>query len=349
MKSSYFHYTLQELTTLFYEHGLHVLDAKDVFSHLYPYGTLDLKELNDISEEKKDVLTEVFELGLPEIFVKKIASDGTLKLLLKLQDGFLIETVLMKYRFGNVVCVTSQVGCSVGCSFCASGLLKKQRNLKAHEIVSQVVMMNQFLRQEGEQLATHVVFMGTGEPFDNYDQVMQSIRVLNDPKGLALGLRHITVSTSGFPSKIKAFARETHGTNLAVSLHAPTDAIRTSLMKINQAFPLTQLMEAIVDYQAVSKKRITFEYILIAGINDQLEHADLLADLIRDLDCYVNLIPYNEVMENNYKRPDEQAIQAFMNRLMQQKILCTVRKEFGHDIDAACGQLRAKYAQLENR
>jgi 23S rRNA (adenine2503-C2)-methyltransferase len=349
MKKSCFQYTLDELTSLFYEYGLHILDAKDVYKQLYPYGKVNLSLLSSINEEKKEILSEFFTGTLPEVFVKKIASDGTLKLLLKLEDGFLIETVLMKYRFGNVVCVTSQVGCSVGCSFCASGLLKKQRNLKAAEIVGQVVQMNQFLLQEGDQLATHVVFMGTGEPFDNYQEVMQAIRVMNQPKGLALGLRHITVSTSGFPSKIKAFAKESHGTNLAVSLHAPTDAIRTSLMKINQAFPLKDLMEAIDEYQAVSKKRITFEYILIAGINDQIEHADALTELIQHLDCYVNLIPYNEVMENDYKRPTEEATAQFMDRLMKRGVLCTVRKEFGHDIDAACGQLRAKYAQIENR
>jgi 23S rRNA (adenine2503-C2)-methyltransferase len=349
MKKSYFQYTLDELTSLFYEYGLHILDAKDVYKQLYPYGKVNLSLLSSMQVEKKEILSEFFDGALPEVFVKKIASDGTLKLLLKLEDGFLIETVLMKYRFGNVVCVTSQVGCSVGCSFCASGLLKKQRNLKAAEIVGQVVQMNQFLLQEGDQLATHVVFMGTGEPFDNYQEVMQAIRVMNQPKGLALGLRHITVSTSGFPAKIKAFAKESHGTNLAVSLHAPTDAIRTSLMKINQAFPLQDLMEAINEYQAVSKKRITFEYILIAGINDQIEHADALTELIQHLDCYVNLIPYNEVMENDYKRPTEEATAQFMDRLMKRGVLCTVRKEFGHDIDAACGQLRAKYAQIENR
>jgi 23S rRNA (adenine2503-C2)-methyltransferase len=349
MKISYFQHTLESLTSLFYEYGLHVLDAKDIFKQIYPYGQLDLNQINTLNQEKKEILLEFFDARLPEVFVKKIASDGTLKLLLKLEDGFLIETVLMKYRFGNVVCVTSQVGCSVGCSFCASGLLKKQRNLKSFEIVAQVLKMNQFLLQEGDQLATHVVFMGTGEPFDNYQEVMQSIRVMNDPKGLALGLRHITVSTSGFPAKIKAFARESHGTNLAVSLHAPTDAIRSSLMKINQAFPLVALMEAIDEYQAVSKKRITIEYILIAGINDQIEHAEALTTLIQHLDCYVNLIPYNEVMENDYKRPSEEAIATFMNALMKRGVLCTVRKEFGHDIDAACGQLRAKYAQIEQR
>jgi 23S rRNA (adenine2503-C2)-methyltransferase len=349
MTSSFYDYSLADLTALFYKHGLHHLDAKHVYKSLYPYGNISSLESEVISLNKQADVFSLVDFSLPKIHVKKIAHDGTIKLLLNLHDGFLIETVLMRYTFGNVVCVTSQVGCNVGCSFCASGLLKRQRNLTAGEIVSQVVVMNQILKESTDAITTHIVFMGTGEPFDNYDQVMKAVKILNEPKGLAIGQKHITISTSGFPKKIKMFAHELIQPNLAVSLHAPTDEIRTSLMKINQAFPLNQLMESIDHYQLITGKRITFEYILIAGINDQIEHADMLASLIRHLDCYVNLIPYNEVMENEYRRPKPEAIKTFMNQLMQHRILCTVRKEFGHDIDAACGQLRAKYAQLEAR
>jgi 23S rRNA (adenine2503-C2)-methyltransferase len=321
-----------------------------IYEWLYEKKAKSFDEMTNLSLALRTLLKQHYHFELPAIHVRRDSLDGTVKLLLKLADGFLIEAVLMRYNYGNVICVTTQVGCNIGCSFCASGLLKRQRNLTAGEMIAQIVVMNQLLDQEGkQQRVSHIVCMGTGEPFDNYDHVMNFIRIANHQKALAIGARHITVSTSGFPEKIIQYGREPLQINLAISLHAPTNEIRTKLMRINQAFPLEKLMAAIKDYQQHAGRRITFEYILIEGINDQLEHADLLADLIKDVFCYVNLIPYNAVMENEYRRPHPQAVNAFMSRLIQKGINATVRKEFGHDIEAACGQLRAKHKHEEAR
>ncbi len=321
-----------------------------IYDWIYEKKVRSFQEMSNLSLALREKLQTHFHFNLPAIHVRRDSLDKTVKLLLKLEDGFLIEAVLMRYNYGNVICVTTQVGCNVGCSFCASGLLKRQRNLTAGEMISQIIVMNDILDSEGKkERVSHIVCMGTGEPFDNYDHVMNFIRIANHNKALAIGARHITVSTSGFPDKIIAYGREPLQINLAVSLHAPTNEIRTKLMRINQAFPLEKLMLAIKDYQAHAGRRITFEYILIEGINDQLEHADLLAELIQDVFCYVNLIPYNAVMENEYRRPHPQAVNAFMSRLIQRGINATVRKEFGHDIEAACGQLRAKHKHEEAR
>lgn len=317
--------------------------AKQLYSWVFEKGVYAFDGMTDLSLDLRKKLEGHYSLALPAVHTRRDSKDGTIKLLLKLDGGHLIETVLMRYNYGNVICITSQVGCNIGCSFCASGLLKRQRNVTAAEMVSQVVVMNQLLKDEGQgQRVSHIVVMGTGEPFDNYDHVMNFIRVANHPKALNIGARHITVSTSGFPEKIKQYGHEDIQINLAVSLHAPNDSIRTRLMKINQAFPLKVLFEAIDDYQKNAGRRITFEYILIEGINDQLEHADELANLIQDVFCYVNLIPYNAVMENEYRRPSEEAVHAFLDRLTKRGVTATIRKEFGHDIEAACGQLRAK-------
>ena len=324
--------------------------ASVIYDWIYEKKIRSFQAMTNISLTLREQLEKNFHFQLPSIHVRRDSIDKTVKLLLKLEDGFLIEAVLMRYNYGNVICVTTQVGCNIGCSFCASGLLKRQRNLTAGEMISQIVVMNDLLDAEGKkQRVSHIVAMGTGEPFDNYEPVMNFIRIANHNKALSIGARHITVSTSGFPEKIKEYGREPLQINLAVSLHAPTNEIRTRLMKINQAFPLEKLMPAIKDYQANSGRRITFEYILIEGINDQLEQADQLAELVKDIFCYINLIPYNAVMENEYRRPHPQAVNAFMTRLIELGVNATVRKEFGHDIEAACGQLRAKHKNEETR
>jgi 23S rRNA (adenine2503-C2)-methyltransferase len=321
-----------------------------IFDWIYEKKVRTFQAMTNLSLTLREQLTQHFHFNLPSIHVRRDSLDRTVKLLLKLEDGYLIEAVLMRYNYGNVICVTTQVGCNIGCSFCASGLLKRQRNLTAGEMISQIVVMNDLLDAEGnKERVSHIVAMGTGEPFDNYDHVMNFIRIANFSKALNIGARHITVSTSGFPEKIKQYGHEPLQINLAVSLHAPTNEIRTRLMKINQAFPLEKLMPAIKDYQSNSGRRITFEYILIEGINDQMEHAAQLAELVKDIFCYVNLIPYNAVMENEYRRPHPQAVNAFMNRLIELGVNATVRKEFGHDIEAACGQLRAKHKHEEAR
>ena len=347
---SIFGQTLSQLESTLESWNQKTFYASVIYDWIYEKKIRSFQAMTNISLSLREQLEKHFHFHLPAIHVRRDSLDKTVKLLLKLEDGFLIEAVLMRYNYGNVICVTTQVGCNIGCSFCASGLLKRQRNLTAGEMISQIIVMNDLLDGEGKkERVSHIVAMGTGEPFDNYEHVMNFIRIANHNKALSIGARHITVSTSGFPEKIKEYGREPLQINLAVSLHAPTNEIRTRLMKINQAFPLEKLMPAIKDYQANSGRRITFEYILIEGINDQLEQADQLAELVKDIFCYINLIPYNAVMENEYRRPHPQAVNAFMARLIELGVNATVRKEFGHDIEAACGQLRAKHKHEETR
>jgi 23S rRNA (adenine2503-C2)-methyltransferase len=266
--------------------------------------------------------------------------------LFKLQDGNLIETVLMRFNYGLSVCVTTQVGCNIGCTFCASGLLKKNRDLTSGEIVEQIMNVQHHLDEAGkDERVSHIVVMGIGEPFDNYDNMMDFFRVVNAQKGLSIGARHITVSTSGLANKIYDFADENIQINLAVSLHAPNNELRTRIMKINKAYPLEKLMPAIDYYLEKTNRRITFEYILLKDVNDHKEEAIQLAKLLKNKRhlSYVNLIPYNPVDEHNqYQRSTKESILKFYETLMNHGINCGVRVEQGTDIDAACGQLRSK-------
>jgi len=304
--------------------------------------------MSDIAKPFRDILKERYTFSLPAIHVRQDSADGTVKLLLRLSDGPLIETVLMRYNYGQVVCVTSQVGCNMGCSFCASGLLRRQRNLTTAELLGQIIVVNNLLIDEGQgQRVTHIVVMGTGEPFDNYDNVMSFVKISNHPKAFAIGARHITVSTCGLPDRIRQYAHEGLQINLAISLHAPTQELRSKLMKINNAYPLEEVISATREYVKVAGRRVTFEYIMIEGMNDSLEHADQLAHLIKGILAYVNLIPYNEVMENGYRRSPDSQVKAFLDRLTRKGVTATIRKEFGSDIDAACGQLRAKHHEKE--
>ena len=249
----------------------------------------------------------------------------------------------MHYVYGYSVCVSSQVGCNMSCAFCASGLLKKKRNLTPDEMLGQVLSFDEILRKDGNHV-THCVVMGTGEPFDNYDNVLSFIRILNSPFALDIGARHITVSTCGVVPSILRFGKEGLQVNLAISLHAPTNELRDKLMPINKAYPLEKLIPAIIQYGNDSNgRRVTFEYILIKGVNDSIEDAKKLERLIRPAFGYVNLIPYNPVVENGYERADDESVTLFHNYLLSKKVKSTIRKEFGSDIDAACGQLRAKY------
>ena len=317
--------------------------AVQLYTWLYQKEARTFDEMSDVALKFREVLKEKYELNLPKIVVKQEAMDGTIKLLLEMNDGAKVESVLMRYDYGNVLCVTSQVGCNMGCAFCASGLLKKQRDLTTGEMVQEVMTMNSLL-EENDKIS-HIVVMGTGEPFDNYDNLMGFIRILNCNRGLNIGARHITVSTSGLCHRIEQYGKEGLQVNLAVSLHAPNNELRSKIMKINNAFPLERLIEALKQYQIDSNnRRLTFEYILLAGVNDNIKEADELVHLIKDnnLFAYVNLIPYNEVKEMPFKRSNRDRVHRFMSYLKQHGINVTVRKEFGTDIDAACGQLRAK-------
>lgn len=345
---SLYNFTLDKLEKHLMERGEKKYRATQLFKWIYEKRVSNFDDMSDVSKKFRDVLNSEYELKKPTIFVKQLSKDGTIKLLLELEDGNKVETVLMRYNYGNVACVTSQVGCNMGCSFCASGLLKKKRNLEVKELVGQILVLDDLLKEEGNgERVTHIVVMGTGEPFDNYDNVLDFIKILNHPYGFAIGARHITVSTCGIVPKIYDYAHEGLQINLAISLHAPNNEIRNKIMRINHIYPIEELMEAVRYYEKTVNRRVTFEYILLKGINDSKECALELAKLIKGTLAYVNLIPYNPVNEMKYARSDDKSVHAFMDTLMKKGVTATVRKEFGTDIDAACGQLRAKNEQKE--
>ena len=341
--NSIYSYSLEELTKIMLAMGQSAYRSKQIFSWLYKKRVKSFDEMNDISLSFREELKKNFDFFLPTIDVMEKSKDGTIKCLFKLRDGERVEGVLMHYVYGYSVCVSSQVGCNMSCAFCASGLLKKKRNLTPDEMLGQVLAFDEILRKDGNHV-THCVVMGTGEPFDNYDNVLYFIRILNSPFALDIGARHITVSTCGVVPSILRFGKEGLQVNLAISLHAPTNELRDKLMPINKAYPLEKLIPAIIQYGNDSNgRRVTFEYILIKGVNDSIEDAKKLERLIRPTFGYVNLIPYNPVVENGYERADDESVTLFHNYLLSKKVKSTIRKEFGSDIDAACGQLRAKY------
>lgn len=341
--NSIYSYSLEELTKIMLAMGQSAYRSKQIFSWLYKKRVKSFDEMNDISLSFREELKKNFDFFLPTIDVMEKSKDGTIKCLFKLRDGERVEGVLMHYIYGYSVCVSSQVGCNMSCAFCASGLLKKKRNLTPDEMLGQVLAFDEILRKDGNHV-THCVVMGTGEPFDNYDNVLSFIRILNSPFALDIGARHITVSTCGVVPSILRFGKEGLQVNLAISLHAPTNELRDKLMPINKAYPLEKLIPAIIQYGNDSNgRRVTFEYILIKGVNDSIEDAKKLERLIRPTFSYVNLIPYNPVVENGYERADDESVTLFHNYLLSKKVKSTIRKEFGSDIDAACGQLRAKY------
>ena len=334
---------MKKLQNLMVEKGQKPFRAVQLYTWMYEKRATSFDEMTDISLSFREVLNSEFCLEIPKIHTKQVSSDGTIKLLLELADGYKVETVLMRYNYGNAVCVSSQVGCNMGCSFCSSGILGKQRSLEPHEMVGQVLVINNLLKEEGKgERVSHIVVMGTGEPFDNYDNVMDFIRIVNNQKGLAIGARHITVSTCGLPERIIQYSKEGLQTNLAISLHAPNNELRNRLMKINKVYPLEQVMAAIREYETNAGRRVTYEYLLLEDINDTKECALELIELIKGTFGYVNLIPYNETNKNNYKRSSGNRVHAFLDILMKHGVKATIRKEFGSDIDAACGQLKAK-------
>ena len=341
---------MNKLIKLMEEEGQKPYRATQLYSWIYEKKAESFDEMSDISKSFREVLKEKYCLDLPTVYTKQVSKDGTIKLLVELKDGYKVECVLMRYSYGCAVCVSSQVGCNMGCSFCSSGILGKQRNLAPEEMMGQILLINKLLKEENKgQHVTHVVVMGTGEPFDNYDNVLDFIRILNHPKGLAIGARHITISTCGIVENIYRYADEHLQTNLAISLHAPNDELRSRLMKINRAYPLDKVMEAVRYYEKETKRRVTYEYLLLEGINDTKEHAQQLIRLIKGTMGYVNLIPYNETNKfPEFHRSSGNRVHAFLDYLMKGGVTATIRKEFGSDIDAACGQLKAKVEE-ENR
>lgn len=322
-------------------HGWKKFRGQQIFQWLYRKRVCAIDDMSDISKETREVLKREYTLTTLALRDKQVSKDGTTKYLFALEDGALIETVLMQFDYGKSVCVTSQVGCNMSCAFCASGLTKKKRDLTSGEMCAQVLYIQRDLDLVDERVS-HIVVMGTGEPFDNYANVMNFAATLNHDRGLGIGARHITISTCGIVPKIYAFAKEHTQYNLAISLHAPNNALRDTLMPVNKAYPLEALMEAIRYYAQENNRRLTFEYILLKGVNDQMEHVHQLAKLLKGIHAYINLIPYNAVDEHGYQGVSHAQAMVFYDALMKQGVRCTIRKEHGADIDAACGQLRIK-------
>ena len=340
MKSLY-DFNYEQIQEYALEQGWKKFRGHQIFQWLYRKHVTNIDEMSDLSKETRDILKENFIVNPCKMVTKQVSSDGTTKYLFELEDGSYIESVLMIFNYGKSICVSSQVGCNMGCDFCASGLLKKRRDLTSGEMVAQVMSVQKDLDATGDRVS-HVVIMGTGEPFDNYENVMNFCSTINHDRGLAISARHITISTCGIVPKIKSFANEQTQYNLAISLHAPNNELRDKLMPINKAYPLEELMRAIDYYCTLNNRRLTFEYILLKGVNDQDEHVNQLAKLLKGYNAYINLIPYNEVDEHGYRSVDFDSALKFYDKLMKKGIRCTIRKEHGGDIDAACGQLRAK-------
>ncbi|WP_114572256.1 23S rRNA (adenine(2503)-C(2))-methyltransferase RlmN [Exiguobacterium flavidum] len=350
-KPSIYGLTIEQMQAWLTERGHKPFRAKQVWDWLYRKRVTTFAEMTNVNKDCLALLDEHFAIETMSEYVKQESADGTIKFLFKLYDGNFIETVLMRHKYGLSVCVTTQVGCNIGCSFCASGLIKKSRDLSAGEIVEQIMNVQHHLDAVGkEERVSHVVVMGIGEPFDNFDNLVDFLDVIKDHNGLAIGARHITVSTSGLADKIYKFADLKSQVNLAISLHAPNNELRTQIMKINRAIPLEKLMPAIDYYVEKTNRKITIEYILLRGVNDQKQHAVELAKLFEDKRhlTYVNLIPYNPVDEHGqYQRSTSEDISTFYDTLKKNGLNCGVRLEHGTDIDAACGQLRSKQIKKE--
>ena len=321
--------------------------AKQIYSWLYKKRIDSFDEMTDIKKENIERLKSDFYIENMQLADIHIAKDKTTKFLFKLKDGNLIETVLMVFDYGYSACISTQVGCNMGCRFCASGLLKKVRDLSSGEIIGQVMYLQKYLDKEGKRLANLVV-MGTGEPFDNYDALMKALKIINDPAGLEIGARHISISTCGIAPMIRRFAKEEVQYNLAISLHASNDSLRDSLMPVNRAYPIEDLFAALDEYSSTNNRRITLEYLLLDGINNSKQNADELKKLVHGRNAYINLIPYNTVEEKDFRSCSERKALEFYDMLKKRDISVTLRQKKGDDINAACGQLRAKAMKEKN-
>ena len=339
--NSIYNLSLEDLQTYLINKNIKPYKAKQIFKWLYEKRINSFEEMSDLSKELILTLNNELDISWLLIKNKQTSKDGTIKFLFELNDGAYVESVLMKFEYGYSACLSTQIGCNMGCTFCASGLLKKQRDLKTSEIVLQVIMLQKELDKQGLRLG-NLVLMGTGEPFDNYDNVMKALSIINNPFGLAIGQRHISISTSGLVPMIKKFADEDVQYNLAISLHASNNELRSKLMPINRKYPLEVLFDSVREYAKKNNRRITFEYLLLKDINDSKTDAINIKNLLHGLDAYINLIPYNEVEENDYKTSSDEAALRFYDLLKKEGISVTLRQKRGTDIDAACGQLRAK-------
>lgn len=340
MKSIY-GMTMEKLEEYFLSIGEKKFKATQVYEWLYQKK---IKSFEEISNIKKDVIDRLKkDYTMNKLNILKVERDIEVnKYLFELNDSEVVESVLMRHDYGTSLCISSQVGCNMGCRFCESGRLKKVRNLDSSEMVLQILQVQEDINER----ISHVVIMGIGEPFDNYDNLVDFIKIVNNSKGLALGSRHITVSTCGIIPKIREFSMLPFQVNLAISLHASNDSLRSSLMPINKAYPLKDLIEEVKFYIKKTNRRVTFEYIMLHGVNDKKENAVELCKLLKGMNCYINLIPYNETNNIGYKRSKKSTILEFYDIIKSIGLNVTIRKEFGSKISAACGQLRSKKEDL---
>ena len=331
-------YNLEELKQEFIQIGEKPFRAEQVFKWIYESKITSFDEMTNLSLELREKLKQNYTMCNFNILRKQESTDGTKKYLFDVLDGNAIETVLMSYHHGYSICVSSQIGCKMGCKFCASTGIKFVRNLTSGEIVEQILAVE----RDNDIRISNVVFMGIGEPLDNYENVINAIKIINNQKGINIGARHISVSTSGLVPKIYRLAEENIQCTLSISLHATTDEKRSSMMPVNDAFPIEQLIKACKDYIQKTNRRISFEYALAKDNNDNLDDAKRLVHLLKGMICHVNLIPINKIENGAYTKSSNENIMKFRDYLNEHGIVATIRRELGSDIDAACGQLRRK-------
>ena len=335
--------TIEEIGLVLKELGQPAFRAKQVFSWLHK-GVRSFDEMSNLPKALREALAEKYPLHTPQVVRRQESKkDGTIKFLWQLHDGNCVETVLMRYHYGNTVCISTEVGCRMGCAFCASTIGGLVRHLDPYEILDQVL----FTQAESGLPISHIVLMGIGEPLDNFDNVMRFLELVNHPEGMNISMRHISLSTCGLVPKIDKLAEEKLQITLSISLHAPSNEIRNTIMPVNKAYPVEDLLAACRRYYAKTNRRISFEYAMINGVNDTPEAARLLIQKTKGLPAHFNLIPLNHVEESPLKPSTKQAVQTFQNILEGAGIPTTVRRTLGSDIDASCGQLRRKYTQQE--
>ena len=334
--NSVYSYTRDDLVDYFLNTGEKKFKADQVFDWLYKKRVNDFDLMNNLNKKVISKLKEDMNIDSINI-VKKVTGNEVAKYLFSLSDGEKIEAVVMYHDYGTSLCISTEVGCNMSCAFCESGRLKKRRGLRVEEMVLQILEIEKDINKR----ISHIVLMGIGEPFDNYDNVMKFISIVNDSKGIDIGARHITISTCGIVPKIYEFAERKTQVNLAVSLHAPNNELRNKIMPINKVYPLDELMKCIKRYISLTNRRVTFEYIMLKDVNDTKECALELCSLVKELNCYINLIPYNETNNIQFKRSESVKINEFYDILKKNNICVTVRREFGGLVEAACGQLRS--------
>ena len=335
--------TLSELIAVLKELGQPAFRGKQVYTWLHK-GVRSYEEMTNLPKGLRDALAEKHPLYTPQVVRRQESQkDGTIKYLWRLEDGNCVETVLMRYHYGNTVCISTEVGCAMGCAFCASTIGGLVRRLEPHEMLDEVL----FAQIDSGLPISHVVLMGIGEPLDNFDNVMRFLELVNSPEGMNISMRHISLSTCGLVPKIDALAQKKLQISLAISLHGPNDQIRSQIMPVNKAYPIDVLLDACRRYYAATSRRIHFEYAMIDGVNDAPEHARELLRRLKGLPAHVNMIPLNHVEESPLKPSSKKAVAQFQKILEEGGVTATVRRTLGGDIDASCGQLRRKHQKQE--